>query len=305
MATGQGTLVVIGGPTASGKTRVAATLAKHYATEVISGDSRQFYRAMRIGTARPPGGELLGVKHHFLGHLELEETWSAGEFARQAEAVLQDLLARHGLAVLVGGSGLYLDALCNGLDPMPMVDHGVRERLQHRFQRSGLKDLLPELERLDPAIAKVIDRNNPQRVIRALEVCLVSGRPFSAQHSGHRQRKDLRIVRIAMDVPRDELYARIDARVDAMIAAGLEHEARSLLPYRELNALRTVGYREFFEHFDGTLSREEAIGLIKQHTRNYAKRQMTWLRREKAWHWTRPGDMDHMKATIDATPGHT
>ena len=295
-----GTLVVIGGPTASGKTKVAAEVAKHYGTEVISGDSRQFYRAMRIGTARPTGDELLGVKHHFIGHLELEKMWSAGEFARQAEPVLQELLARHRIAVLVGGSGLYLDALCNGLDPMPMVDHAVRERLQHRFQQHGLKDLLTELDRLDPAISEVIDRNNPQRVIRALEVCLVSGRPFSAQHSGHRQRKDLRIVRIAMDVPRDELYTNIDARVDLMITKGLEDEARSLLPHRELNALRTVGYREFFEHFDGTLSRDEAIDLIKQHTRNYAKRQMTWLRREHAWQWIKPRDIDRMKAAIDA-----
>jgi tRNA dimethylallyltransferase len=296
---GKDLLVVIGGPTASGKTQVAATVAKHFGTEVISGDSRQFYHAMRIGTARPTEEELLGVKHHFLGHLELQETWSAGEFARQAEPVLQELLAQHRIAVLVGGSGLYLDALCNGLDPMPMVDHAVRERLQHHFQQHGLKDLLTELDRLDPAISAVIDRNNPQRVIRALEVCLVSGRPFSAQHSGHRWRKDLRIVRIAMDVPRDQLYANIDARVEGMITEGLEAEARSLLPHRELNALRTVGYRELFEHFDGTLSREQAIELIKQHSRNYAKRQITWLRRDPSWNRLPPADTDRINRLVD------
>lgn len=284
----KGLLVVIGGPTASGKTHVATTLAKHFGTEVISGDSRQFYRAMRIGTARPAEEELLGVKHHFLGHLELKETWSAGEFARQAEPVLQELLKQHGIAVLVGGSGLYLDALTNGLDPMPLVDHAVRERLQHRFQQHGLQDLLKELDRLDPEISRVIDRQNPQRVIRALEVCIASGRPYSAQRIGPRQREDLRIVRIALDLPREELYARIDARVDRMIADGLEEEARSLLPYRELNALRTVGYREFFGHFDGKTGREEAIEQIKQHTRNYAKRQLTWLRREKSWRFLHP-----------------
>lgn len=294
-----GLLVVIGGPTASGKTKVAASMAKHFGTEVISGDSRQFYRAMRIGTARPSEEELLGVKHHFLGHLELNQTWSAGEFARQAEPVLQELLGDHGIAVLVGGSGLYLDAFCNGLDPMPMADHAVREKLQHRFQQHGLPDLLAELDRLDPTISTVIDRNNPQRVIRALEVCIVSGKPFSAQHKGHRQRTDIRVLRIAMDVPRTELYANIDARVDQMIADGLEEEVRSLLPHRELNALRTVGYREFFEHFDGKLSREEVIELIKQHTRNYAKRQMTWLRREKAWKWTKPDDLERIKQFID------
>lgn len=300
----QGLLVVIGGPTASGKTGVAARLAKHFGTEVISGDSRQFYQAMRIGTARPAEEELLGVPHHFLGHLALHETWSAGEFARQAEPVLQKLLAAHGLAVLVGGSGLYLDALTHGLDPMPMVDHAVRERLQHRFQQHGLKELLAELDRLDPAISKVIDRHNPQRVIRALEVCLVSGKPFSAQHSGPRQRKDLRVLRIAMDVPRDALYSAIGARVERMIAAGLEEEARALLPHRALNALRTVGYREFFAHFDGALTRAEAIALIKQHTRNYAKRQLTWLRRDKGWRWMCPDDLPGLIALIESSrPG--
>lgn len=293
-----GLLVVIGGPTASGKTPVAAMVAKHFGTEVISGDSRQFYHAMRIGTARPAEKELLGVKHHFLGHLALQDTWSAGEFARQAEPVLQELLAKHGMAVLVGGSGLYLDALCNGLDPMPMVDHAMRERLQYRFLRNGLKDLLTELDRLDPAISEKIDRNNPQRVIRALEVCLVSGKPFSARHSGPRQRTDIDVLRIALDVPRADLYANIDTRVDRMINDGLEAEARSLLPHRELNALRTVGYRELFEYFDGKLSREEAIELIRQHSRNYAKRQLTWLRRERAWHWISPKDTERMIGTI-------
>lgn len=299
----KGLLVVIGGPTASGKTTVAASVAKHFGTEVISGDSRQFYHAMRIGTARPKEEELLGIKHHFLGHLELRETWSAGEFARQAEPVLHDLLTRHGIAVLVGGSGLYLDALCNGLDPMPMVDHAVREKLQHRFQQHGLKDLLAELDRLDPAISELIDRQNPQRVIRALEVCLVSGKPYSSQHSGHRQRTDIRVVRIAMDVPRVDLYTQIDTRVDLMIADGLEDEARSLLPHRALNALRTVGYREFFEHFDGKISSEEAIEMIKQHTRNYAKRQMTWLRREKAWQWMRPTNIPMILQSANALLG--
>lgn len=288
--TGKGLLVVIGGPTASGKTGVAAQVARHFGTEVISGDSRQFYRAMRIGTARPTEAELLGVKHHFLGHLELEKTWSAGEFARQAEPILQELLGKHGIAVLVGGSGLYLNALTHGLDPMPRVDHAVRKRLQQQFQQDGLEPLVTELERLDPTTAKTIDRHNPQRVIRALEVCRASGRPFSEQRSGQRKRSDLRLLRIAMDLPRNELYERINQRVDRMVAEGLEEEARSLLPFRHLNALRTVGYREFFEHFDGSITREEAIERVKQHTRNYAKRQMTWLRKEQDWLWMSPED---------------
>ncbi|MCO6483366.1 MAG: tRNA (adenosine(37)-N6)-dimethylallyltransferase MiaA [Flavobacteriales bacterium] len=298
-----GLLVVIGGPTASGKTGVAAHVAKHFGTAVISGDSRQFYRAMRIGTARPNEEELLGVKHHFLGHLELEQTWSAGEFARQAEPVLQDLLARNGIAVLAGGSGLYLNALTHGLDPMPLVDHAIRTRLQHRFQQEGLPPLLAELERLDPATARGIDRQNPQRVIRALEVCIASGRPFSAQRQGLRMRTDIHVTRIALDLPRAELYARIDARVDHMVAQGLEAEARALLPFRELNALRTVGYREFFAHFEGAINRDEAINLIKQHTRNYAKRQLTWLRREKDWKWMRPDDLPAITNAVRQAPG--
>ena len=221
MQSGLPMLIVIGGPTASGKTGVAAALAGHLGTEVISADSRQFYHAMRIGTARPSEAELLGVKHHFLGHLELQETWSAGEFARQAEPVLQDILARHGKAVLVGGSGLYINALCNGLDPIPPTDPRERARLQELFRDQGIQPLLDRLMELDPESWRVIDRNNPHRVIRALEVCLSSGKPFSAQRTGPGQREDLRITRIALDLPRAELYARIDARVDRMLAEGV------------------------------------------------------------------------------------
>ncbi len=299
MQGGLPTLIVIGGPTASGKTRVASSIAKHFGTEVISADSRQFYHAMRIGTARPSAEEMLGVKHYFIGHLELEQTWSAGEFARAAEPVLQQLLADHGMAVMVGGSGLYIDAVCNGLDPLPPSDHRTREKLQEQFKHEGLAPLLERLKTLDQEAFRAIDRNNPHRVIRALEICLISGKAASAQRSGRTQRDDIRIVRIALDVPRAELYARIDARVDRMIADGLVEEARSLQPYRELNALRTVGYRELFEHFDGNLSIEETIALIKQHTRNYAKRQMTWLRRDSSWHWCAPNNVDGMRALID------
>lgn len=282
------TLIVIGGPTASGKTLVAASIAKHFGTEVISADSRQFYHAMRIGTARPVEEELLGVKHHFLGHLELERTWSAGEFARQAEPVLQGILNDRRIAVLVGGSGLYIDALCNGLDALPISDGTRRSRLQERLSTEGLIALTEQLRSLDEVTWNSIDRNNPHRVIRALEICLVSGQPASAQRSGTKQREDLRIVRIALDLPRPELYGRIDARVDRMISEGLVEEARTLLPYRHFNALTTVGYKELFAHFDGALTLDAAISLIKQHTRNYAKRQLTWLRRDPAWLWTPP-----------------
>jgi tRNA dimethylallyltransferase len=288
MAMSRPTLVVIGGPTASGKTHAAASVAKRLGTEVISADSRQFYHALRIGTARPRPEELLGVPHHFLGHLDLAETWSAGAFARAAEPVLQRVTRDRGSAVLVGGSGLYIDALLFGLDPMPPADMHVRSTLLERLRTEGMASLSEELKQRDPLTWERIDRANPQRVVRALEVCLTSGRPYSAQRTTPREREDVRIVRIALDVPRAALYARIDARVDAMVHAGLVEEVRSLLPHREANALHTVGYTELFDHFDGRCTLEEAIERIKQHTRNYAKRQMTWLRRTDAWQWTAP-----------------
>ena len=273
-------------------------LAKQYNTEVISADSRQFYRAMRIGTARPTEQELLGVKHHFLGHLELEETWSAGAFARAAEPVLQELLARTGVAVLVGGSGLYIDALIKGLDPLPVTDVRLRDRLQRRMEQEGLTALVDELKQHDPATWDRIDKQNPHRVLRALEVCLLTGKAYSEQRNAPQYRSDMRIVRIAMDLPRSELYERIDKRVDSMVDEGLVEEARSLLPFRQHNALRTVGYRELFMHFDGELTQADAIALIKQHTRNYAKRQMTWLRRDQDWKWCDPKDVEGMIAAV-------
>lgn len=292
------TLVVIGGPTASGKTAAAVTLAKHLGTEVISADSRQFYRAMHIGTARPTEEELDGVPHHLLGHLEITETWSAGTFAHQAEPILQDILARRGIAIMVGGSGLYIDAITKGFDPLPPSDPRLREKLTTRSRTEGLAAMTAELQRLDPATWARIDRSNPHRVVRALEVCLLTGRPLSDQRSGPRSRTDLAVVRMALDLPRSQLYARIDARVDRMIEHGLVEEARALLPFREHNALRTVGYRELFAHFDGELTLAQAIDLIKQHTRNYAKRQLTWLRREATWHWLPSTTIDAMLERI-------
>ncbi|MBL7950482.1 MAG: tRNA (adenosine(37)-N6)-dimethylallyltransferase MiaA [Flavobacteriales bacterium] len=296
----KGTLVVIGGPTASGKTHVAAALGKHFGTEVISADSRQFYRHMRIGTARPAEDELLGVPHHFLGHLAIEETWSAGAFARAAEPVLQRILAEHGIAVLVGGSGLYIDALLKGLDPLPAGQTDLRERLQEKFKLIGLESLLEQLQHLDPPTYERIDRNNPHRVIRALEICLATGRPYSEQRTTPKDRDDVRIIRVAMDLPRTGLYERIDARVDQMMVDGLLEEARALFSFRDHNALRTVGYTELFAHFDGQLELEAAVALIKQHTRNYAKRQMTWLRRDNDWRPMAPANTAEMIAAIEA-----
>ena len=212
---------------------------------------------------------------------------------------MQQLLAAHGTAVLTGGSGLYIDALCNGLDPLPIGDPQVRAELQQRLDRDGLHALTEQLKTLDHAHWALIDRKNPHRVIRALEVCLVSGEPFSAQRKNPGSRADLRIVRVALDLPRAELYERINARVDRMFANGFVDEARSLLPYRSLNALRTLGYNELFAHFDNAMDLQTTIALIKQHSRNYAKRQLTWLRRDPSWAWMAP-EMPAMIRTLDA-----
>ncbi|MCB0815676.1 MAG: tRNA (adenosine(37)-N6)-dimethylallyltransferase MiaA, partial [Flavobacteriales bacterium] len=243
-----GTLVVLAGPTASGKTAAAIELAQHFGTAVISVDSRQFYHAMRIGTARPTTEELRGVPHHFVGHMDLVQEWSAGAFAQAAEPVLQELIARHGIAIMAGGSGLYFDAVIKGLPNAASQDTRVRKELQAWYRSDGLEALLAELKAADPEAWERIDRNNPQRVLRALEVIRVSGKKFSERGGMRSDRTDIRIVRLAIDLDREELYQRIDARVDRMVQAGLVEEARSLLPFRHLNALRTIGYRELFEH---------------------------------------------------------
>ena len=283
MSARTGTLVVIGGPTASGKSLLAAMVARALGTGVISADARQFYRAMPIGTAQPDAQERQGVPHHFVGHLDVAETWSAGTFARAAEPVLQQLLHGHGSAVMTGGSGLYIDAVLHGLDPLPTGDAELRLLLQDRLRTEGLAALLEDLRLRDPGHWAVMDRHNPQRVLRALEVCIATGRPYSEQRTAPAERADIRVLRFAIDMPRTVLYGRIDARVDRMMQAGLLEEARAMLPFRHLNALNTLGYKELFAHLDGATTLERAVELIKQHTRNYAKRQLTWLRRDPRW----------------------
>lgn len=284
------TIIVIGGPTASGKTRVAAEVASTLGTEVVNADARQFYRAMPIGTGQPTVDELLGVPHHFIGHLAVWQDQSAQEYAHAALPMIERILDAHGVAVLTGGSGLYIDAVCFELDALPPADRKLRERLQQLHAEQGLTALQEELKRLDPAMWHTIDRNNPHRLIRAIEVCLLTGGKVSELRQGKRPRPGFTPLFIALDVERSTNYAAIDARVDDMMRRGLLEEAHALLTHRDRNALNTVGYKELFLHFDGKLSLEEAVALIKQHSRNYAKRQLTWLRREPHWRWVRPGE---------------
>ena len=279
------TLVAIVGPTGSGKTDLAVALACHLGCEIISTDSRQFYQGMPIGTAQPDAEQLAAAKHHFIADRTPSDDLSAGEYEKEALARLDEIFSRHDWAVAVGGSGLYIDALCNGFDDLPNDTAEIRAELMRRLESEGLESLCEELKLRDEAHYNVVDRHNPARVVRALEVCIASGRPYSEQRTAPKHPRPFRIVKIGLNWPREELYERINLRVELMIAAGLEAEAKALYPLRHLNALQTVGYKELFEWFDGTTSREEAIELIKRNSRRYAKRQMTWFRRDEQIHW--------------------
>jgi tRNA dimethylallyltransferase len=247
-------------------------------TEIISADSRQFYKELSIGTAKPSEDELKQAKHHFIDFTSINQEISAANFAKLAEPILQQLLLKNRCAVVVGGSGMFVDALINGLDEVP-VNERIRQELIELFQKNGLMPLLNELAELDPVFYNQVDQNNPMRIIRALEAIRESGQKISELFKNQPKKRDFKIIRLAIDWPRDLLYDRINHRVDEMISKGLINEVSSLIDYRHLNALKTVGYKEIFDFLDGEISQGKAIDLIKQHTRNYAKRQLTWLRR--------------------------
>ena len=299
MSSKQPTLIVVVGPTGSGKTSLAVALARHYSAPIISTDSRQFYRGLPIGTAQPTAEELSLAEHHFIADRDVEDDFNSGRYEHEALARLDELFKRHDVVIAVGGSGLYIQALCEGMDNLPEANDELRQCLKQRLESEGIEPLFEELRRLDPAYAEVVDRHNPARIMRALEVCITSGKPYSEQRKGMRQQRPFRIVKIGTDLPRDVLYERINLRVDMMISEGLEAEARAMLSKRELNSLQTVGYREMFDYFDGRCSLDEAIELIKRNSRRYAKRQLTWFRRDAEVAWFSPHDIEPIISHID------
>ncbi|TGE23973.1 tRNA (adenosine(37)-N6)-dimethylallyltransferase MiaA [Hymenobacter aquaticus] len=285
----QPTLLVVAGPTAVGKTALCVQLAQHYQTDIISADSRQFFRELSIGTAKPTPAEMQGVTHHFIDSHSITEDYNAGRFEADCLALLDELFQRHRVVILTGGSGLYLQAVTEGLDEMPLADLTVRAALQRELAEHGLAPLVAELERLDPVTHARIDRQNHQRVVRALEVTRSTGQPFSSFHTPKvAKERPFQTVKIALSREREELYQRIDQRVDQMLDAGLLAEVTALLPYRHHNALQTVGYQEIFGYLDGLYDWPEAVRLLKRNTRHYAKRQLTWLRRDPQYHWLHP-----------------
>ena len=278
-------LTIILGPTAVGKSEYAVTQALRAGSPVISCDSRQIYKEMSIGTAVPSPEQLAAVPHYFIGTLSVTQNYTAGMYEIDALALLERLFAEgHEELVMTGGSMFYIDAVCHGIDDIPAASPELRERLT-REAEADLPALVEQLRARDPETCEEIDTSNPQRVIRALEVCLTTGKPFSSFKKREPKRRDFEIVKIGLERPREQLYARIDARVDAMMEAGLLEEVKRLLPLRNYPALRTVGYEELFDYLDGKTSLEEAVRLIKRNTRHYAKRQLTWWRRDGDIEW--------------------
>lgn len=289
---------VIQGPTASGKTAVAVWLAETFGGEVISADSRQFYREMSIGTAKPDASEMRGIPHHFINSLSVTDAYTAGRFEAEAVALADEIIARGKTPIVAGGSGLYVKAFCEGLDDLPQ-DDGIRDELKAIFAEKGIEPLQEMMRALDPAYFAEADVQNPVRMMRGIELVRLSGKPIAELRAGQKKPRNFTPVKIGLELPRRELYARIDARVDAMMEAGLAEEARALIGHKDRQALQTVGYRELFAHFEGLTDLERAVELIKRNTRRYAKRQLTWLRNDPEIRMFHPDDREGMARYAD------
>ena len=281
-------LVVLAGPTGIGKTDLSISLAEYFGTEIISADSRQFYREMKIGTAAPTSGQLARVQHHLIGHISIHDYYNASMFEEEVLGLLKNLFLKYPVAILTGGSGLYIDAVVKGIDELPTIDMQLRNDLIEKHEKEGIEGLRVMLKKLDPVYYETADLRNYKRILKAIEVSIMTGQPYSSHLKKTAKKRDFDILKICLNLDREELYERINLRVDNMIAEGLEDEARQLYSFKDINPLNTVGYKEFFNYFDGEIPREEAIRLIKRNTRHYARRQLTWFRKEKDYHWFHP-----------------
>jgi tRNA dimethylallyltransferase len=296
------TLIVLLGPTGVGKTDVSIEIARHSGCEIISADSRQFYMEMKTGTAVPSDEQLVEIKHHFIRFISISEYYSSSLFERDVLKILPALFEKNRIVLMTGGSALYIDAVCGGIDDIPDVDPSIREKYNLKYKEEGIAGLRMALKLLDPEHYEVVDLKNSKRIIRALEIFETTGRPYSSFLTKQKRERDFQIVKIGLERPREELYDRINHRVDKMIEDGLENEARSLFEMRHLNALNSVGYKEFFDFFEGKSTREKAIDLIKRNSRRYAKRQMTWWGKDKEIRWFGAEEKDEIINYINNSP---
>ena len=290
-------LIVLTGPTAVGKTAVSLDIAKHFGIPVINADARQIFKELRIGTARPTEAEMQQVKHYFVGTLGIEDYYSASLYEQQVLELLAEEFKTHDYALLSGGSMMYIDAVCDGIDDIPTIDDQTRETMKRRLKEEGLEALVEELRRLDPDYYEIVDRQNPRRVVHALEICVMTGKTYTSFRSKERRSKEtsrnvrpFHIIKIGLNREREELYNRINARVDKMMSDGLLDEVKALYPKKELNALNTVGYKELFDYLDGRWPLEEAVERIKGNTRRYARKQLTWYKKDEHIRWFHPDD---------------
>jgi tRNA dimethylallyltransferase len=293
-------LIVIAGPTAVGKTKLSIAIARQLKTEIISADSRQIFKELTIGTAVPSSEELAEVKHHFIQTISIHEYYNASKYEDAVNLLLEELFLKYDRIILCGGSGLYIDAVCKGIDYLPEIDPHIRNKIQQQYEREGIESLLEDLLKLDPASFNKIDLDNPKRIQKALEISIITGKPYSSFLTSPEKKRNFSIRKIALDMNRENLYERINLRVIQMLENGLVDEALGLYPHRKINALNTVGYKELFQHFEGKLSLDEAIIKIQSNTRNYARKQLTWFRKDQKTKWYNPSDFDDIMASIES-----
>jgi len=292
------TLIVITGPTAVGKTALCLDIAQHFGIPIINADSRQIYKELKIGTASPTDEQLAKVKHYFVGSLSLNDYYSASLFEQQTMEILEREFAKSDYALMAGGSMMYIDAVCDGIDNIPTVDDATRETLKARLASEGLEPLVEELKQLDPEYYEIVDKQNPRRVVHGLEICLMTGKTYTSFRKREKKQRPFRIIKIGLNRDREELYDRINQRVDQMMDEGLLDEARNLYPMRHMNALNTVGYKEMFAYLDGTWTLEEAVERIKGNTRRYARKQLTWYKKDEQIRWFHPDEKENILSYI-------